>query len=881
MNSMSGSAVAVTPFRLLLWGLCAGLLVFHAGALHAILVNSSATSDSAYRVGVLCVAIAFNLCALLTGSYGPENGLVRMGCAAHLTAELVLHRLSLLGLWPNALGTNALLYFGLPFPVPVFLAVAFTFLSRFPSGHQRRRLERSAEATLYAGGIVLWVSQELVSRTLGQPRFPRLADPLLPSLEKLNGMIPVFMWVAFLSIVITAVANYRRVTVLGQRRRIKWVAFGTLLGLFPWVALLTLTLLKELFPSLELFELGDLDRFYKAANLATVLIPLVTGYAVARHRLYEIDVVVRQGLQYLLARNVLRTALATPVIVVAFLVYLNRHRTLSELVLQNSIQFYIAAAGAAGLLFRTPLQKWLDRKFFRADYDREQLLMGLTEKISRLGPISEICDVVKQEIAAALHPKALFIAVREDIRKATESGASGEFPSSLTLISAPEILALFGQVSSPVETEALGKSGFSPDALRWLADFGIDLSVPMRDARGQLIGLLLLGERKSEEPYAKKDRELLSTVASQMAIVFENKVLTETMLQERTVRQDLQMKLGKESSWLKECPLCGDCYHARTAVCSKDGATLLVLMPVEKLIDERYMLIRRIGSGGMGAVYEGWDTRLGREVAIKIVVGNQFRDRDVSRRFEREAMACAKLNHPNIVSVFDYGTLGQQGAYLVMEHVKGVTLRNEMKARGRIPPQEAADWFDQVAEGMKAAHSYGVVHRDLKPENVLLDKNRKPKPLAKVLDFGLAKASFLEWSNPNSLTAPGMAVGTVGYMSPEQISGDEADHRSDIFSLGVMVYESLTGSLPFKGESVREMMFSALWDPVPIKAEGQAGTKLARALEKCLAKNRHSRYQFMQEVQEELIPALRGAVQLELPVPETPPEPNETDSPQR
>jgi serine/threonine protein kinase len=217
--------------------------------------------------------------------------------------------------------------------------------------------------------------------------------------------------------------------------------------------------------------------------------------------------------------------------------------------------------------------------------------------------------------------------------------------------------------------------------------------------------------------------------------------------------------------------------------------------------------------------------------------------------------ASAKLNHPNIIAVYDYGALESQGAFLVMELVHGVTLRRELKRLGRLEPRTAARYFRQVLEGVKAAHEAGVVHRDLKPENVLIQRDGGDRAI-KILDFGLAKVSLLDLQDPDSLTLPGAVLGTLGYMSPEQVSGGASDERSDIFALGVLVVEALTGELPFKGATARDMMIATINAPYRLEGESPEIQHLDAVLQRCIAKDPAARFASIAELADELIPAL-------------------------
>jgi TolB-like protein len=251
-----------------------------------------------------------------------------------------------------------------------------------------------------------------------------------------------------------------------------------------------------------------------------------------------------------------------------------------------------------------------------------------------------------------------------------------------------------------------------------------------------------------------------------------------------------------------------------------------------------------LGRGGMGEVYRALDTRLHREVAIKILPAGLTADAGSVRRFESEARAVASLSHPNVVPLFD---VGEQGGlrYAVAELVSGDTLRVRLGS-APLPVPEAVEIAAQIAEGLAAAHEKGIIHRDIKPENIALTAAGSPR----ILDFGLAKqsataqpASEDEPTRSNLLTEPGVISGTVGYMSPEQVRGEALDGRSDLFSLGVVLYEMLTSRRPFRGESQIETLNAILKeDPPPDPGVAALPAELDRILRRCLAKRREHRY---------------------------------------
>ena len=259
-----------------------------------------------------------------------------------------------------------------------------------------------------------------------------------------------------------------------------------------------------------------------------------------------------------------------------------------------------------------------------------------------------------------------------------------------------------------------------------------------------------------------------------------------------------------------------------------------------------YEILGQIGAGGMGEVYRAKDPRLGREVAIKVLPASFSADADRLRRFEQEARAAGVLNHPNITAVYDIGEM--DGApYVVQELLEGETLRAVL-AGGRVAQRKAIDYATQIAHGLAAAHEKGIVHRDLKPENLFVTRDGR----VKILDFGLAKLTQVgEGSGPQTnlptqtnATEPGVVMGTLGYMSPEQIKGKPADARSDIFSFGAILYEMLSGKRAFHADSAGETMAAILKeDPPDLSVTNQnISPGLERIVRHCLEKNPEQRF---------------------------------------
>ena len=263
-----------------------------------------------------------------------------------------------------------------------------------------------------------------------------------------------------------------------------------------------------------------------------------------------------------------------------------------------------------------------------------------------------------------------------------------------------------------------------------------------------------------------------------------------------------------------------------------------------------YEILGPLGAGGMGEVYRARDERLGREVAVKVLHAESSTDPDRLRRFEQEAKAAGALNHPNLVAVFDTGQ-HEGNPYVVFELLDGVTLRQRL-GPGALPARKAVDYAVQIAHGLAAAHEKGIVHRDLKPENLFVTKDGR----VKILDFGLAKlqpaldahAPREEGATVSTATGAGVVLGTVGYMSPEQVRGDSADHRADIFALGTVLYEMLSGRRPFSGETNTEVMTAILREDPPELANRDAPAGLEHVVRRCLEKRPEERFQSARDI---------------------------------
>jgi eukaryotic-like serine/threonine-protein kinase len=317
---------------------------------------------------------------------------------------------------------------------------------------------------------------------------------------------------------------------------------------------------------------------------------------------------------------------------------------------------------------------------------------------------------------------------------------------------------------------------------------------------------------------------------------------------------------------VKTCPVCAREYPDEIRFCSDDGTTLRSAAPaaslVGQVIADRYHVVKKLGEGGMGQVYLAEHVKMGRRSAIKVMSPSMVHDPEAVARFNREAQNASRITHPNVCAVYDFGETPDGLIYLAMEFVDGESLTGLLERDGALPLPRATAIFKQTADALQAAHDLGVVHRDLKPDNIMVARARDGSDVVKVVDFGIAKAFTGDEATAQKVTKTGLVVGTPEFMSPEQLSGDNPDGRSDLYSLALVYFRMLTGRLPFEADTVQEVMIKRLTDEPATLAEARPDLSfpagLQEVLDTALARTPGERYASVAKFAEDVL----GVVQL-------------------
>ena len=670
----------------------------------------------------------------------PDDGVARLG--AWLLATIGVFKIVLPGriaaVWRDLPAPVGALFW-LPHASDVCAAaVLFTFFASFP-----RRMINSTVVW-----VLLWVPMAIAVAKPLQFAFDVVYAPERATGDANQGQLLTIVTGLYIVAALTALTmNYRRLTEVNERRRVKVLVVGALGGLAPGFLVVASYWLRS---SANLTESIFASRATALGTVSLLFFPTAFAYAIMRHRLFDIRVIIRQGMQYALARRVLTWLVPAIALLLGVDVLLHSDQPVASLLRARG--WVYLAAGALALVARAQRRAWLnslDRQFFREHYNAEQILRQVSDDIHNVGDFERVAPRVVAQVEAALHPEFVALLVRqphEVTYRVLVAVPAGVSPIPLRVDST--LVALLRVLGKPLDVTGGVAQQLPADEKRLLEDHKIDLLVPIVTHAERAESVLVLGVKRSEEPYTRQDSDLLATIAANLALMLERPALAS----------------APAAGAFEECPECGACYDTGTASCAREG-TALVPVRLSRVLAARYELDRRLGQGGLGAVYAAMDTALDRRVAVKVIRHDLVTNDDIARRFQVEARIAAAFVHPNVVTVHDFGVTGGR-PFIVMELLTGTTLREELQRQGPFAPAQAIRILRHVCAAVEAAHRRQLVHRDLKPENIFLARSDADE-VTKVLDFGIAKV----------LTADTRVTGTASGRGPGSSSAHCATWR--------------------------------------------------------------------------------------------------------
>lgn len=669
-----------------------------------------------------------------------------------------------------------------------FFGVCVHFALIFPSDRTPKRRWWEALPYLAALPICIETCAHGMQRLRGNVGPARL--PWTDAYSTMGALL-------LLAALVTLAVRFRGMEEPNARRRVQLVFLSLLPGSAAFIFSYLVTLLN----------LGY--AWDQAARLmltpTTMIGSFLYAYAVVRHRMYNIRVLVRRSLQYALARNTLLVLMAMPIVALALFLYAHRRDSLADLLTGTPAVYILLILPLVLVIrYRKRLLESLDRRFFREQYDARRLLLHVVSIVRSGSDMLVISRASLDEIDKALHPKHISLWPLDPEGAELRRGFHrGDIPPEAPPLSANGTLAtLLTNDEEPLDVHNRHTRGLLqrlPDHEReWLRQTDAYLIVPLLIDR-RLAGVMVVGERMSEEPFSSEDRELLRMLGGQLALTLDYTRLkhSPSLVWAPPTPPPVYLHM---SDVVQLCPRCGRCYAADASKCDFDDQTLVPESGVPRVIEEKYVITRLLGRGGMGSVYLATQKRLNRPVAIKVLLAHLVGSSSMRSRFEREARIVARLRHPAIVTIHDFGVLPSGHAYLVMEYLDGETLRKTI-ASGPQPLGAAMSILTPVGEAIDAAHKVGVVHRDLKPENIMIVRDHSVLA-PRVLDFGLAKMTGPIGEEEATLVQSGHSAGVVGtlmYMAPEILSGKGADAKSDQYSLALIAYELIAGEHPLGG----------------------------------------------------------------------------------
>lgn len=576
-----------------------------------------------------------------------------------------------------------------------------------------------------------------------------------------------------------------------ERRRFKWLAWGIAVGILPLI--------------LEVFFSTAVDGYVEATRVspyretkgalifaALAILPVVAAYAALVQQTLQLRVAIGLALQYMLARSVVRALGMAPIVLIAFLVFTNRDRSVADLLAGTpGAAIALTAVGAIGLnVWRRRLMWLVDRQFFREPVDTKAALISFAEGAREARTTEMFATQVRAAVEHTFHATRVAVAIagRDDALHAEETGT--------VPLSRQSVLAqLISGTDHPlvIEDSALALvSRLRDQDQQWLNQTQARLVVPLRGSDGNLLGAVAMGPKRGEQDYSAGDRAILSAAGVSWGLTLERLLSWGT--------GDPLVMFAEPPGW--ECLTCSRIMAPDATECRCGGVLQRAAVPLH--LGDRLTFLERIGAGGMGVVYKAVDNRIRQERAVKTMSRTEA---GLAARLRQEAQAMAAATHPNLAIVHGL-EIWRDVPLLVMEYLPGGTLASRLR-QAPVAPATAISWGLQLALALEAVHHAGMLHRDIKPSNIGFTADGTPK----LLDFGLARlipvdpalASTLSTRADSSASLssdPAAIRGTPAYLSPEILAGGEPCERDDLWSFSLTLLEMCLGTNPLQGATV-------------------------------------------------------------------------------
>jgi hypothetical protein len=748
-------------------------------------------------------------------------------------------------------------------PLEAFLpALLWRFLDGFPRVDLYRRgmrlSGRLARVSALAGAVMFAVNLLLL---------PQLA--LSPAVRSVLGHFSRnattgLFWLVLFALLVPGIPFMiwkARHAEAPERRRVLLFVLGFAIGAGP---LFLQVLLESLVPPIGRFMMQPEARRIAGLVLfpAFLTVPITTAYSVRVHRALDVRLVVRKAAQYVLARSTLTVLALAPFLMFLLHVYARREQPIASLLRGQTavVTLSLAVLGLLVLLLRRRLLRALDRRFFREEYDAQQVLTTLAESMRGADGPQQVAERVAAEIDRSLQLEgvAVLLASVPHGRWVVSYGHARD------LAAQSDLAARLFDDARPVEVDWSRPDSvvrrLAADDRDWLVDGGFRLLIPIPASTGQPMGMIALAEKRSELPFSREDRVLLSAIALSVGLVIEN----QSGRRDRA-RPPLHEAPAADAAEIAECTQCGRLPAELGAPCPNCGQSTAAC-PVPLVLAEKFRVLRRVGAGGMGVVYEAMDLSLRRSVALKTLPSHAPQE---VLRLRREARAMARVSHPNVAQI--HGAESWRGVpILILEFMDGGSLAERLP-RHRAQPREAVELGIVICDALENLHARGFIHRDIKPSNLGFTADGVPK----LLDFGIAKMmggnraspvrpvvaapvgtgpqdSTLSVfaAGPSSSVSAAAWAGTLLYMSPEALAGQPPDPMFDLWSLAVVLYEMVAGQHPLAGSHAPLGQVSEVPDIRSV--EPACPAELAELFEAALSLDRSRRPSSARELGERL-----------------------------